>query len=471
MNFKQSTFLKDFSYSLSSNLIALIISALVTFIVPKAISVENYGFFQLYLFYATYVGFFHFGWMDGMFLRYGGAYYSDLDKGLFKGELKLFVLVESIISVLLCILVIIFNKEENNAFILEVTALSIVLTNIRVYYMDILQCTGRIKEYSNLNIIGSIFYLIIIIALLIFGYKGFHYFIFADIFGKLVSTFYGVIKCREILTAKSTDYRLAIAESSENIKVGFKLLFSTLASIAVIGIIRFGIKTAWDVSTFAKVSLTLSVSNLLMVFIRSAALVLFPTLRRIDKERLDNLYETMKVSLMVPMFGVLLLYYPIRIIMSHWLPQYADSLKYMALLFPMCIFESKMSMILETFMKVLRKERSLMFVNIITLGLSFILTGITCLILHNLDFAVLSVVILLAFKCVISEIMMSKYIKQDFLKDLILEIVLAATFVVSSWYIGGGIGALIYLLGYLLYLYYKEQDLLAALKLVNKQSS
>ena len=36
-------------------------------------------------------------------------------------------------------------------------------------------------------------------------------------------------------------------------------------------------------------------------------------------------------------------YYPIKLILSTWLPQYADSLRYMALLFPICIYESKMS--------------------------------------------------------------------------------------------------------------------------------
>ena len=80
MNVKLSGLVRNFSYTIIANLVALFISMLVTFIVPKAISVEDYGFFQLYLFYASYVGFFHFGWMDGLFLRYGGVYYEDLDK-------------------------------------------------------------------------------------------------------------------------------------------------------------------------------------------------------------------------------------------------------------------------------------------------------------------------------------------------------------------------------------------------------
>lgn len=72
--------IKNFSYTLTSNIIAFLISALVTFIVPKVLGVENYSYFQLYLFYVSYTGFLHFGWADGIYLRYGGKYYEELDR-------------------------------------------------------------------------------------------------------------------------------------------------------------------------------------------------------------------------------------------------------------------------------------------------------------------------------------------------------------------------------------------------------
>lgn len=83
MNNKVLNFLKNFSYTFSSNLITLVVSTLVTLIVPKLIGVEDYGFWQLYMFYSTYVGFFHFGWNDGIYLRYGGEKYESLDKPKF----------------------------------------------------------------------------------------------------------------------------------------------------------------------------------------------------------------------------------------------------------------------------------------------------------------------------------------------------------------------------------------------------
>ena len=80
---------KNFSYSLTSNLISLIISTLVVLVIPRIIGVEDYGFWQLYLFYSSYIGFLHFGWNDGIYLRYGGEEYDDLDKaGKFAEEMR-----------------------------------------------------------------------------------------------------------------------------------------------------------------------------------------------------------------------------------------------------------------------------------------------------------------------------------------------------------------------------------------------
>ncbi len=83
MNSRAVNFIKNFSYTITSNMISVVISALVTLVVPKLIGIEEYGYWQLYLFYSSYIGFLHFGWNDGIYLKYGGKEYNDLDKGYF----------------------------------------------------------------------------------------------------------------------------------------------------------------------------------------------------------------------------------------------------------------------------------------------------------------------------------------------------------------------------------------------------
>ncbi len=83
MKSKIINLIKNFTYILTANLISLLIATLIVLIVPKLIGVEDYGYWQVYLFYVSYVVFMHFGWSDGIYLRYGGKQYKELDKRLF----------------------------------------------------------------------------------------------------------------------------------------------------------------------------------------------------------------------------------------------------------------------------------------------------------------------------------------------------------------------------------------------------
>lgn len=51
--------IKNLSISFIANLVTIIVSFIVTLFLPKIISVEQYGYWQVYLFYSTYVGILH----------------------------------------------------------------------------------------------------------------------------------------------------------------------------------------------------------------------------------------------------------------------------------------------------------------------------------------------------------------------------------------------------------------------------
>lgn len=114
-----------------------------------------------------------------------------------------------------------------------------------------------------------------------------------------------------------------------------------------------------------------------MVFINSVGIVMFPILRRISTEKLELLYGSIRNVLMVPLLFLLIFYYPMKIILS-WLPQYAESLEYMALLFPMIIFESKTALLINTYLKTLRQEKKMLFINILTVAMSGIYYLFNC---------------------------------------------------------------------------------------------
>lgn len=450
--------LKKIVYTFGANFIALIASVFVTFVVPKSLSVEAYGYFQLYLFYVTYSVFLNFGWADGIFLKYGGEYYDNLRKSELSGQILLYNIFELIISLIIVFGAFAYQGDYNKRIIIICTGVSVILVLPRILLQYILQSTNRIKEYATLTIVEKIGYVICVAAAIAFGTDQYIFFIVADQIGKMCSLVCSAYHCRDLLKAKPDSIDIAFEEAMKNISIGIKLVFANIAGMFIIGIIRLSVEAQWDVVTFGKISLTISISNLLMVFIRAVSLVMFPALRRTATSKISEIYVLMRTGLMIPLLGMLIFYYPAKVILSAWLPQYADSLVYMALLFPMCVFESKMSMLIETYMKTLRKEKWLLLVNVTTVSLSVVITLITTYWLHNLDLAVASIVFLLAFRCVFAELLLSTVLDVNVKTDIVLELALTIVFVGASWFVGGIAGLAIYAVAYLVYLFIKRND-------------
>lgn len=451
--------LKNISYTFFGNIIGTLISILVTFVVPRQISVESYGYFQLYLFYVSYTGFFHFGWADGIFLRYGGEYYDKLNKSCFSGQFWLYSIMEFVIGFIIATVGWHSGVPTERALVLAMTGISVLLLSPKILLQYILQGTNRIKEYVTTTIFDRFVYIVIVGAYLISGGTEFSILIVADLMGKACSLVYCAYQCHDILSTKPEPFIRSLVEAKANISVGIKLMFANIASTLIIGFVRFSIKEQWDVSTFGKVSLTMLVSNMLMIFIRAVSQVMFPALRRTANKKLTEIYSILRTMLMLPMLGMLTLCYPVRLVLSAWLPQYADSLSYMALLFPICIYESKMSMLIETYLKTLRKEKWLLLVNVCTVTLSLIITAVTAYILHNLDLTIASIVVLLAFRCVFAEMLLSCILKVQIKVEIVWELVLTVIFISGSWFIGGTQGVLLYLLAYVLYIIHKRHDI------------
>ncbi|MBY6037179.1 oligosaccharide flippase family protein [Fictibacillus nanhaiensis] len=459
MSIKLKGFVRNFSYTLTSNLISFIISTLVILIVPKLIGVEEYGYWQLYLFYSAYVGFLHFGWNDGIYLRYGGKEYKDLNKRVFFSQFYMLVILQIILALFVLLYSNFLIESFNRVFIFQMIAINLFLYNVRSMLLFILQGTNRIKEFAQITMIDKILYIVLIFSFLFFEVREFKLLVIADLMGKFISLIYVMYCCKDIIFQKINLFCFNVRETVRNINVGIKLMFANIASMLIIGVVRFGIERTWDVATFGKVSLILSISNLMMIFINAIGIILFPVLRKTDERKLANIYLTVRDFLMIILLGLLIAYFPLKVVLTAWLPKYAESLVYMAILFPMFVYEGKTVLLINTYLKTLRKEKLMLKINLISLSLSVLLTFITTMVYRNLNFAILSIVFLLAFRSVIAELSLSKILSISVSKDVILELLVTITFILLGWLVDAWYTVLIYTVLYILYLLLKKKDI------------
>ena len=73
------------------------------------LSVNDFGYWQLFIFYTSYVGFFHFGFNDGIYLLNGGKNYDELNYNEIGGAFWISFFVQLILGVVFAIICSFFN--------------------------------------------------------------------------------------------------------------------------------------------------------------------------------------------------------------------------------------------------------------------------------------------------------------------------------------------------------------------------
>lgn len=465
MNNKLNIFIKNISWALGSNVISIIISFIMILVFPKVISVIDYAYWQLYVFYVSYTGFLHLGLCDGVYLRYGGSEYNTLNKSIFTTQFWTLVIFELIVCLSGIGIFCLSNISGNKKIILIMTTICAFVSIPKIFLLYTLQATGRIKESSWLAITDRLIYIFIAIVFLVFNCRSYKTLICIDLFSRFIGLIFTMILCKDIIFGKYTSIKNGLFESWKNIRVGVNLLIANIASMLIIGVIRMGIEQNWDIETFGKISLTLSISNLLLIFINAIGIAIFPMLRRTDEKKLASIYEVIRNILMILLFAMLIIYYPLKVILSNWLPQYNEGLIYMAVLFPICIYEGKMSLLINTYFKSLRQEKTILFINIISLCISVICSIITINIFKNINLVVISIVFLLGFRCILAECILAKKIKVKVVKDIVLESILIIIFIVTAWNVKLIISTVIYFIAYLIYVVSKKNKIIDIFRL------
>ncbi|MCG3447928.1 lipopolysaccharide biosynthesis protein [Enterococcus durans] len=465
MNDKAKSVMKNLYYTVAANFVTLGISVLLNLFVPKLLGVTEYSYWQLYVFYSSYVGFLHFGWIDGIYLKIGGEDYEKINKREIASQLRYLLIFELILSGIFIICSCIFLPNSVQKVVLILTAIVSVITIIKTFILYILQSTNRIKEYAQLSRNDRYLYVLFIAIYFLIGGRSFFWLINLDILSKLIVTIWSMSFIKDMLSEKVISLKILFPKIMDNINVGSKLMISNIASMLIIGIIRFFVQQKWSIETFGKLSFTLSLSNMFLTFINAIGVVMFPLLRRTNNQKLPQLFKILR-GLFVPLtYGLLLFYVPAKLILSLWLPEYAESLNFMGILFPIVIYEGRMSLLINTYLKTLRKEKTILFVNLITFVVTLLSSLIIIFIVGNLNLTVALILISLGFRCNLAEFLLCKDMRLKVGKYQILESILTIFFIFSNLYFKGSLKSLLaYGFIYLIYLILMNQKITHSFK-------
>lgn len=454
-------YIRNFSLVLFSNGIGFMLSIIMSIVLPLIFDddITSYGYIQLYLLYVSYYFLFDLGLCNGIYLKEGGKDYSKLNYSVYSAQFLILGITQTFVGILVYCFSSFFITGIDKQFLFAVVAVNIVVMQLKTLLTSVFQATNRIKEYSVTIMICKLFNALFIAAALLLGIRSYKIIVVLFTGGEIISLVYAMVKSRRMIFCKPAPFVIVQKELKENIKAGLSLLISGVSAMLITGAARLAIEHQWNIEVFAKVSLTLSISGMFMLFINAISVVLYPEMRRMAPSRYVPMYHRMRLFLMVFMLGALSFCYPMQRLIGDILPQYWESATYMAILLPACLYSGKMSMLTQTYMKVLRLEKELMKVNVVSLLVSILLTATTVFFFKSIHLAVFSILISLIFRTLLAELVLSKHINITPVKDIVIELTVSGMFIISNWAIGGISGMLLYSVCYVCYLLVKRSEI------------
>lgn len=411
---------KSMSYAFVAQVVSLLVSMFMSFFVSRFMLVSDYGYYQLFLFYSTYVSLLQFGASEGVYLENGGKRYDQLDYPMLK---KLFLNVLAVDSMMLLVIGTLYTRLSGDiakSFIIVLICLYAIANFFVTYFGMLLQTVNRTEDYSKAIIIGKLVTLVLFIALVTAGNYQHVWYCVIFLLGHILSGIIVTVECREIIGYRAK-WEMVLVKQKRTLVAGMSLLLSGLVSAFIIGVSRIYIEWYLGIQSFAKVSMALSLINFFILFAIQVGIVVFPRLASADNAQKIQFYRLTDryISFLMPL--ILVAYIPLRFILSNWIPQYRESISWMLLFLPYMVFEIRTQIIYNTYFKALRKERLLLLTNLVALAVSAIVNFILIHISDNLELLFYVINLVMIFKSLVLSRTIEREYDMPFTGRLLVE--------------------------------------------------
>lgn len=464
MNSQIRTFAKDASFAVMSQLISLLSGLVLSFILPKYISVANYGYWQLFILYTGYVGFLHFGFNDGLYLKLGGKTFESLNKKELNSSMCIMLIQQVLLSSVLLGAILFFENNPIKRTMFIILAFYVVVENFYKTMSFVLMATGRVNFYSRTVIYEKSLLLLSILLLIIYKPQvNVGYYMSAFALAHFVVLLVTTTQFRGFVIDGLKNLNRGLSLYIDSTKVGFVLLFSNLCSTFIVGSGRFVIEKYWNIEMFARVSLALTLSAFLLFFVSQISYVLFPYIRRARDENQAVILERSTFVLTVCAVILFAMFFPLYYVTKYWLPQYSGTLPFLIILAPLSFYDIKTNLIYNTFFKNLNKVKPLFTINFLTLCLA-LLIYLTSAQLGNIYTLVGGMLFAVVFKSVIMQYYLFKHYSLKVDKASYMEFFITIILILSYALFGMSALMISYVILVLVFIMFNKRNIMLTVK-------
>lgn len=429
---KNSGVLKNIILIGFSNVCNIIAGVLLAILVPKIMAKTEYGYYKTFTLYASYLGLLHFGICDGVFLKYAGKNFDDLDKKKFGVFTRVLFASQLIISVILILVGLIFLPKLYKVIFL-LLAIDLLGVNITTYYELISQVTSRFKMVALRNVVKGMLTIISVAVLLVLykamGYSPSYIVVSACVVGvNVILSLWYVISYRSITFGHFDKVRDHKDEIKELYKVGIILLLSSFVTNLIFAADQQTVNILFSTEEYAAYAFAYNMVSLITIASNAASVVLFPTLNKTNDETIKNNYSTLNSNMLMFMALAMISYFPIDVFVTYFLPKYTDSLIIFRVIMPGLFISSCVTVIKGNIYKKFDHIKRYLVYAIIVLILSIITNIIAYNICKSMTAISIASVITLVIWYMLTEGYMIKKYHVKFVKNALYIILICASY-------------------------------------------
>ncbi len=454
--------LNKLSFSLIAQVLSIIVSLIFSLGITKVLDVAHYGYWQLFILYSNYAGFFHLGICDGIYLKYGGRRIERINKFNFTSQSLQFLYLEILISIIF-FFVLLFSTSDPIKFNLLIYIIPyLIVANLQTYFSYVLLATNNIERYSISVFIEKVFIILSIVALYFFNSIDVNSLIYIYLIGKSLSVIcllYFILPTFELNAVFKINIKTLKVLVSFSI-MGLPLMFSNILSTLIIGSNRLLTEHKYGIIAFSKLSFSISLVFLFIIFVSQVGIVLFPLIRKMNDENRKQIYYWIDNNLTLMFSCLIVFYYPLIVFVNKYVPNYLDSVKYLSFMLPICIFEGKFQILFNTMYKVLKKQKTIFVINCASLFVSIVLTFFSLYVFDSISLSICSLVFIIIVRAIASEIVLNRILNINRLNVVLQSCLITIVFVlinINFDLIPGAACYLVFLFLFIIYKYHQKE--------------
>lgn len=452
-------FFTDVSYLGIANIIVFVFSIVQTIIIPKLLSVEDYGNWRFFVLYITFSGLLHLGFVDGLYLCWAGKSRKTLNFDIRQASRAIILLLLLTTGVLFIIFASVSIAKKDIIYLLLVCC---CILNLNTFFQITLQATKDFKtvsrQYALLSVIFNLSILVLFILNAMYYYTVMLGFIGAQL---CILAYYIIIFRKELFKIESRHYRY-FDIIFKYISIGWPLLLGNFLALAITSADLISISALFSVRQFAFYSFAIAILSVVGLLTRTIATVFFPHLAGTSPKTKIKVYQFVATVIIV-VWGIIIGIYPLaEIFVGFFLEKYVSSLSYLRILLIVVVFATTIQVLHINYFQLYFKQKKYFFVTLAVGCIIFPLCILISKLTDNLAYIALLKVIIFFLWFTINELLLRSITRQSYAsiaKRLFVVIVLIAFFVIMFQFYNHPIRMLVYYLGAIptLYFFFRKE--------------